>query len=92
MTPYFVHNSPLKQTEVSRLLTAAVISKRFRTLLLTNPAYAIDRGFQGEPFQLENEEKNRILSIRAGSLAEFARQLTVEFDYTLPVTRAFRRL
>lgn len=90
MAALFVRTSPVRQTEVSRLLTAAVINQKFRTLLLTNPANAIDRGFQGEPFRLEREEKDRIMSIRAGSLADFARQLTGEFGYTLPSPRRAR--
>ena len=71
-----VRTAQVRQTEISRLLTAAVINRKFRTLLLTNPASAIDRGFQGEPFRLEREEKDLILAIHATSLAEFARQLT----------------
>lgn len=70
------HTTPISRTEVSRLLTAAVINQRFRTMLLTNPANALARGFQGEPFQLNRDEKDRILAIQADSLADFARQLT----------------
>ena len=90
MAALFVPTSRIKQTEVSRLLTAAVINQKFRTLLLTNPANAIDRGFQGEPFRLEREEKDRIMAIRAGSLADFARQLTDEFYHSLPSPRHAR--
>jgi hypothetical protein len=89
---FLLRTSPIRQTEVSRLLTAAVINQKFRYLLLTNPADAIDRGYQGEPFRLEREEKERILAIRAGTLADFARQLTDEFDFSYPApTLAHRR-
>lgn len=61
--------------EYSRILTAAVISTQFRQLLLSNPGKAIAAGFGGEAFDLDNDDKNRLTSIRASSLAEFASQL-----------------
>jgi len=61
--------------EVSRLLTAAVISTQFRRLLLTSPDKAISAGFGGESFQLHGEEKHRLASIHANNLAEFASQV-----------------
>lgn len=61
--------------EYSRILTAAVISSQFRQMLLSNPAKAIAAGFGGEAFCLENEEKNRVASIRAATLADFASEL-----------------
>jgi hypothetical protein len=61
--------------EYSRILTAAVISSQFRQMLLSNPAKAIAAGFGGEAFCLENEEKNRVASIRATTLADFASEL-----------------
>jgi hypothetical protein len=61
--------------EVSRILTAAVISSQFRQLLLSNPDKAISSGFGGEVFNLKREEKNRIASIRAKNLADFAAQV-----------------
>lgn len=92
MTTCMIRNSSVNQTELSRLLTAAVINQRFRTLLLTNPANALDYGFHGEPFRLEKVEKDRILAIRAGSLADFARQLTGELDYPIPLSRCYLRI
>lgn len=61
--------------EYSRILTAAVISAQFRTMLLTNPAKAIAAGFGGESFHLESEESKRVASIRATTLADFASEL-----------------
>lgn len=61
--------------EYSRILTAAVINPQFRQLLLTNPGKAIDNGYGGEMFYLAREEKKRVASIRATSLADFASQL-----------------
>jgi hypothetical protein len=62
--------------ELSRLITAAVINREFCNLLLANPAMAMATGYNGEPFDLATEEQELILSIRATSLADFAKQLT----------------
>ena len=62
--------------EISRLLTAAVVNRGFCKLLLTNPASALARGYNGESFRLRSEEQDLVLSIQAKSLADFASQLT----------------
>jgi len=62
--------------EYSRILTAAVINSRFRQMLLSNPGKAVSTGYAGEAFHLPHEEKKRLASIRATSLADFASQLT----------------
>ena len=61
--------------ELSRLLTAATVSKEFRELLLTNPRQALEKGYNGEVFHLDGPDMDRILSIQALSLHDFARQL-----------------
>jgi hypothetical protein len=63
-------------TELSRLVTAAVINQKFRDLLLSDPKLALAAGYKGEVFRLTPEEYYLILSIRATSLTDFARQLT----------------
>jgi hypothetical protein len=68
--------SPASGGELSRLLTAAVVNRSFCKLLLTNPAKALDKGYNGESFRLAREEQDLILSIQAHSLADFAKQLT----------------
>jgi hypothetical protein len=62
--------------ELSRLLTAAVVNRNFCNMLLTNPANALDAGYNGESFRLAKEEKALILSINAKSLTEFAMKIT----------------
>lgn len=64
------------EQEISRLLTAAVVSTRYSKLLLSEPAKALNNGFNGEAFHFTREERERITSIRAQSLADFANQLT----------------
>jgi hypothetical protein len=62
------------QQELSRLLTAAVISAGFRKMLLSNPDMAISSGYGGESFQIPGEEKKRLSAIQATNLADFASQ------------------
>ena len=63
-------------SEISRLLSAAVINKGFRELLLSDPARALSQGYFGETFSLDLDQHVQILSIRADSLSDFARQIT----------------
>lgn len=63
------------QQEFSRLLTAAVINGSFRQALLNNPSEAISTGFGGEAFDLGADVVQRLSSIQATSLADFASQL-----------------
>jgi hypothetical protein len=58
--------------ELSRLLSAAVVSKRFRNMLLTNPEIAVASGYQGETFSLSQEDQSWIYSIRPASLGDLA--------------------
>lgn len=64
-----------REREYSRIMTAAVISERFRKLLLSNPEMAIKSGFNGEAFHLAADESRKISAIRAATLADFARQM-----------------
>ena len=63
------------QQECSRLLSAAVINGQFRQALLSNPGLAITSGFGGEAFNLSGEVQQRLSSIHATSLADFASQM-----------------
>jgi hypothetical protein len=63
------------QSEFSRILSAAVINSGFRSMLLSDPAKAVSGGYSGERFNLSRKDKNRLSSIHASSLAEFAAQL-----------------
>jgi hypothetical protein len=69
-----------KAPELSRLITAAVISTHFCDLLLHDPGQALASGYGGETFCLNPEERAWVLSIQARSLPEFAAQL-VAFQY-----------
>jgi hypothetical protein len=76
MLPISSKTSTACGREISRLLTAAIVNQSFCHLLLTNPASALAKGYNGEAFRLEHEERDRVLSIQAHSLADFALQLT----------------
>jgi len=62
-------------TELSRVLTAAVVSRKFCQLLLSDPHRALCSGYNGESFQLSDQEQALVLSISAVSLNDFAKQL-----------------
>ncbi len=69
-------NDPRDGKELSRLMNAAIVNKEFCSMLLTNPAGALASGCNGESFCLSPDEEQLVLSIRASSLVDFARQLT----------------
>ena len=62
-------------SEISRIVSAAVVNKHFCSKLLTNPSFAISQGYGGEPFFLTVEQKDRIATIKENSLEGFAAQL-----------------
>lgn len=61
--------------EISRIITAAVVSLNFRRDLLSDPLDAIEHGFGDETFYLEDDQAERISSIRATTLEEFATKI-----------------
>lgn len=68
-----------RYTSTHQLLAAAVVSKKFRQLLLTNPAQAIAEGWAGQKFAFSSKERQRVISIKARTLEEFASQLMANF-------------
>ena len=71
-----VQNRHEEHSDLSRLLAAAVVSRQFRQLLLSEPARAISQGYGGESFTLSAEEYHLVTSARAASLPEFAQLLS----------------
>ncbi len=76
-----ISEQPYGSGELSRLMTAAVINQKFRSLLLYDPVMALSSGFQGEKFSLAADEVDSILSIHASNLADFAEQLLLARDH-----------
>jgi hypothetical protein len=64
--------------DLNRMLSAAVVSRRFCNLLLTDAEAALHSGYNGESFELSERERTAILAIRAGTLRDFAAQLIDE--------------
>lgn len=58
--------------ELNRLLCASVASKSFRNMLLTNPEIALASGYQGEKFNLSDDDRSWLFSIRPASLVDLA--------------------
>ncbi len=64
------------QTEgLNRIFAAAVVNRQFCQMLLQDPRAALRQGYLGETFTLRKEEMDALVSIRAESLSDFARQL-----------------
>lgn len=57
---------------LNQLLAAAVISERFRKMLLHHPARAIAAGYADFTFSLTSEEQALVVGIRAERLEDFA--------------------
>jgi len=70
--------TPPQSKEINRLLTAAVVNRKFCSLLLADPGQAVTSGYNGETFALTPEEVEQIRSIKAATLREFALQLLTE--------------
>lgn len=73
----------LSSPVISRLLSAAVINRSFRELLLSDPARALSQGFQGEKFPLDRAEQSLILSIQAETLGDLAAQISSRLAHGL---------
>ena len=74
------NTDPQPSGGISRLLAAAVVNQGFRDLLLTDPDQALTKGYQGEEFPLDFNEKNLVISIRADSLSDFALQIISDLE------------
>lgn len=83
VTPAPPAPAPLS-SDLTRLLSAAVVSPTFRRLLLSDPAAALAAGYNGENFQLSAAEYNAVTSLRAGTIRDFAAQLLHMFQPTRP--------
>jgi hypothetical protein len=62
-----------------KLLSAAVVDKRFCNLLLNDPEKAVTDGYMGEAFNICPEELDLVVSIRAANLTDLATQINKAF-------------
>jgi hypothetical protein len=63
---------PSTNDEMNRLLCAAVVSKSFRSMLISNPEIAVASGYQGESFNLSDEDRSWLFSMRPANLIDLA--------------------
>ncbi len=61
-----------RNDELNRLLSAAVVSKKFRNVLLTSPDVALASGYQGEKFNLSDADRSWLISVKPASLVDLA--------------------
>ncbi|MBU2611074.1 MAG: hypothetical protein KJ606_09055 [Chloroflexi bacterium] len=89
-TPIFTAVVPSDHTELSRLLSAAVVNHQFKNLLLDDPESALEKGYLGESFLLADDVRALLVSIRADTLTDLARQLSsVLVRSTYPVRSTY---
>lgn len=62
-------------SNICRVFAAAVVNRQFRDMLLHDPHMALQNGYLGETFSLSKEERDLIVSIRASSLSDLAKQV-----------------
>ena len=62
-------------SRISRVFAAAVVNQQFCDMLLQDPNMALQNGYLGETFSLSKEEQDLIVSIRANSLSDLAKQV-----------------
>lgn len=75
-TPVKQHYSKNGESSgLSRLFAAAVVSRQFRETLLQEPETALADGYLGQTFQLTDQEKKLLQSIRAESLTDLAQKV-----------------
>jgi hypothetical protein len=79
--PITIANHIEHYPELNRLLSAAIVSVGFRNMLINNPETAITKGYQGEKFNLTDDEYRWLVSVQATDLASFASQL-LEYQNT----------
>ena len=60
---------------ISNVFAAAVVSRPFCSMLLSNPDQALKQGYMGQAFGLSPEDAALIVSIRAQSLPDLAKQV-----------------
>lgn len=78
---FFTANQTAEQASIHNglgyLFAAAVVNRQFREMLLNDPEAALRDGYRGQVFELSHEERQQITSVRARSLADLAKKMTL---------------
>ena len=69
------HQTQTRSAGLNRVIAAAVVNRQFCDMLLKDPRAALQKGYLGETFTITAEERALIVSIRAESLSDLAKQL-----------------
>jgi hypothetical protein len=69
------HSPVALSKNLNRLICAAVVSPRFRAILLSDPVAALAAGYNGENFQLTPAEYAAVTSLHVTTMRDFAAQL-----------------
>jgi hypothetical protein len=73
--------SPISASNgLSRIFAAAVVSRQFCRQLLQDPTHALQNGYLGETFNITDEERDLIISIRAETLSDLASQINQSLE------------
>ncbi len=70
-----LNTRPAISSGMSRVFAAAVVNKQFCDMLLQDPYAALQKGYLGESFLLSKQEQDLIVSIRANTLSDLAKQV-----------------
>jgi hypothetical protein len=70
-----MHSPATLSKNLNRLISAAVVSPRFRHLLFSDPIAALAAGYNGESFTLTPAEYAAVTSLRVNTVRDFAAQL-----------------
>jgi hypothetical protein len=81
-----VRKGQKEQSNINRLLAAAVVSRQFCSLLLSDPVRAIAAGYAGEQFSLTEDEYELVLFAHGSTLPEFAKHLCEHLPASKPAT------
>jgi hypothetical protein len=74
--PAFEFRKPISpRTGLHRLFAAAIVSNKFREMLLSEPEQALDNGYLGQKFLLTDREQTILKSIRADTLTDLAQKV-----------------
>lgn len=79
--PVATHSPAPLSKNLNRLICAAVVSPRFRALLLSDPVAALASGYNGENFQLTPAEYAAVTSLHVTTMRDFAAQLVHVMQY-----------
>lgn len=71
----------VKNTELDKLISAALVSRNFRAKLLREPENAIHEGYNGEAFNIPPDIVNMLSQIKAPTLSDFVQELVIQSGF-----------